>query len=92
VNNPLQSIPAKVRTILYVVYGLLALAVLGATGYWAATGDPAPSWVKGIGGVVVALAPVFSATAASNVPPAKPPVETVTTGEAAAIRRGRLRR
>jgi hypothetical protein len=33
VNNPLQSIPAKVRTILYVVYGLLALAVLGATGY-----------------------------------------------------------
>ena len=40
--------------------------------------DQDPSWVEGIGRVVGALSVPFAGLAASNVPPAQPPVETVT--------------
>lgn len=77
-NNPLQSIPARVRAVLYVAYGIIALAYLAVSAYY----DKDPEWVAGVGRVVGALSVPFAGLAASNVPPAKAAVVTVTSEEA----------
>lgn len=69
--NPLQNIPAKVRTALYVAYGVVALAYLILAAFY----DRDPDWVEGIGRVVGALSVPFAGMAASNVPKVDPPVE-----------------
>lgn len=63
--NPLQNIPAAVRRVLYIAYGLVALAYLVLAAFY----DKDPSWVEGIGRVIGALSVPFGALAASNVVP-----------------------
>jgi hypothetical protein len=61
--NPLQNIPAKVRQVLYIAYGLVALGYLVLSAFY----DKDPSWVEGVGRVVGGLSVPFGAMAASNI-------------------------
>ena len=66
--NPLTLLPAKVRLAIYVAYGCLAIAGIGAAAYYAAL--PAltvPDWLTGGLAVLGALAAPISILAAGNV-------------------------
>jgi hypothetical protein len=72
--NVLALLPARARQILYVLYGLVALAVATtAVGYNALNLDN-PPWLVVAGAVVAFLAVPFSALASLNVT-AHPPGE-----------------
>lgn len=65
--NPFQIIPPKVRTALYLVYGLVALATTAGAAYCGAIGEPVPGWLIGVGAALVPIGSAFGFTAASNV-------------------------
>lgn len=68
--NPLQQIPARVRTWLYVAYALAGTGVASVATYCTATDVDVPSWSIGTAAVLAGpLAVLFGVTAASNVKP-----------------------
>lgn len=80
--NPLQLLPMKVRAVFYALFGLFALFVMATAAYYGAISEAhTPDWVLGLGGVVVALTPVFSAVATGNVSTSPTPVAVTGPAE-----------
>jgi TRAP-type C4-dicarboxylate transport system permease small subunit len=68
-ENVLTLLPPKARRVLYIIYGLLSLALTGAAAVFTMSPYPVPWWIPaGLAGLG-ALIPFFSAIAASNVKP-----------------------
>lgn len=66
-DNPLATLPAIARRVIYGLYGLAALAGVGVTAYYAALPDlTAPDWVIGGLAVIGALAAPVSVLAYTN--------------------------
>ena len=65
--NPLQEIPDRVRTWIYLGYDLAGLVLGSIAAYFTAVGEIAPKWVGGVSAVLVVIGSGFGFTAASNV-------------------------
>lgn len=61
-----QLIPSRIRTAIYLAYGVAAIG-LGAAGAWySSVGDATPAWVGGATAVVVYIGGAFGFVAAGN--------------------------
>lgn len=71
----IQLIPARVRTAIYLTYGVAAVALGGVAAWYSSVGDAAPSWIAGATAVVVYVGGAFGFVAAGNagVSPADDP-------------------
>ena len=65
-TNWTQLIPARLRTALYVGFGILSLAQTGILAYTAAVGQTAPLWAIGGGAVLGVIGGAFGFVAAGN--------------------------
>ena len=77
-SNWTSLIPARVRSALYVGFGVLSLAQSSILAYSAAVQSPAPVWAVGGGAVLGVIGAAFGFVAAGNteitgnIPPAEP--------------------
>ena len=65
-SNWTQLIPAKIRTTLYVGFGVLSLTQTGILAYTSAVGTAAPVWAIGGGAVLGVIGGAFGFVAAGN--------------------------
>ncbi|MBF6671611.1 hypothetical protein [Glutamicibacter sp. FBE19] len=65
-SNWTQLIPARIRTTLYVGFGVLSLAQSSVLAYSAAVQTPAPIWAVGAGAVLGVIGAAFGFVAAGN--------------------------
>lgn len=73
--NVLVLLPARVRQVVYIAFGLISLADGSALVGYASAGIELPVWLVVITAIIAYLAVPFSALAATNVtktPPAEP--------------------
>ncbi|MGP5048713.1 hypothetical protein CIK76_04765 [Glutamicibacter sp. BW80] len=71
-TNWTALIPAKIRTALYIGFGILSLAQTGILAYTSAVGSTAPAWAIGGGAVLGVIGGAFGFVAAGNTNMAKP--------------------
>lgn len=65
-TNWTQLIPARIRTTLYIGFGVLSLAQASILSYSAAVQAPAPIWAVGGGAVLGVIGGAFGFVAAGN--------------------------
>jgi hypothetical protein len=65
-TNWTSSIPAKVRSALYIVFGAASLAITAVTAWAGAVGNAAPSWIAGATAVLGVIGGAIGFTAAGN--------------------------
>lgn len=65
-NNWTQLIPARLRSTLYVAFGVLSLAQTAVLAYSAAVGSTSPVWAVGAGAVLGVVGGAFGFVAAGN--------------------------
>ena len=65
-SNWTQLIPAKIRTSLYIGFGVLSLTQTGILAYTSAVGTAAPVWAIGGGAVLGVIGGAFGFVAAGN--------------------------